>query len=140
MADENTGTPTLDELAERVTALENAAKYNLRYSGEQIDSLLDLITERGFESGTEKETVGSKNPQCVVRLSLSFTATKNTRILVGVRSPVFSNPFNNVCVTLGYNSGHVYAQLTMGPNVTGGTYDAYLPSGDYYIDWLVIGR
>lgn len=133
-------TPTLEELAERVAALENAAKYTLRYSGEQIDALLDLISERGFESGKEKVTIKSKTASQLVKLPISFTVTDSTRILLSVQGPTFANPYANICLTLGKNSGSAYAMLTMGPNVQGPSFAAYLPVGDYYIDWLVIGR
>lgn len=133
-------TPTLEELAERVAALENAAKYTLRYSGEQIDALLDIITERGFESGREKVTVKNKTAYQLVKLPLSFSATDSTRILASVKSPNFSNPYNNICVTVMRNGGSMYAELAAGPNVPGPTFAAYLPTGDYYVDWLVIGR
>ncbi|MGN0633909.1 MAG: hypothetical protein ACI4JW_08570 [Oscillospiraceae bacterium] len=133
-------TPTLEELAERVAALENAAKYTLRYSGEQIDALLDIITERSFESGREKVTVVTKTPIQTIKLPVSFTVTDSTRILLSVQSPNFAYPFDNICVTLGKNSGNAYAMLTMGPNVPGSSFAAYLPTGDYFINWLVIGR
>lgn len=135
-------TPTLEELAERLAALENAAKYTLRYSGEQIDALLDLISERGFESGKEKVTVETNKIIQSVKLPVSFTVTDSTRILLTVQTPNFAYPFDNICVTLGKNLGSAYALITMGPNVPGpvSSYNAYLPTGDYYVNWLVIGR
>lgn len=144
MADENetqtvSETPTLAELDERLTALENASKYTLRYSGEQIDALLDLISERGFESGRETVTVGRYLLYKLVYLPISG-ATDGTRVLVTVRGPAFANPYANICVTLGQNGNRIYATLTMGPNVAGASSSVYLPAGDYYIDWLVIGR
>mgnify|MGYP000002036704 FL=1 len=132
-------------IEERVTALENAAKYKLRYSGEQIDSFFDTLSARGFEHGRESFTVKKGTSIASQRVTLNIpNATANTRVLATV-SYVYSTgqvAAMNVCCFLEYLAGTGYrCYVTNGRyKQSGGAQEGYLPTGTYHVDWLVIGR
>jgi hypothetical protein len=132
---------TLESLDERITALESkigSGDYTLRYSGEEIDSFFDLLHERGFESGREAFTVEKNTPYQVVTLGVS-SPTSTTRVIAVLRRNGAPQPNCNICMVLCYSTS-VYAVLAMGANKSIQTADTYIPSGDYVIEWLVIGR
>lgn len=133
-------TPTIEELAERVAALENVAEETLGYSAQEIDDICDIVTMRDFTAGRSEIIVSGKQVSATVSLSLGFTPTTSTMVLATVRKDDAPSPYENFCLNLRLNSSQMYAQLTMGPNVTGPTFVSYLPLGKYYIDWLVIRR
>ena len=129
-------------IEERVTALENAAKYKLRYSGEQIDGFFDVLAARGFEHGRESFTIKKGATVASQRVTLNIpNATANTRVLATV-SYVYSTgqvAAMNVCCFLEYLAGTGYrCYVTNGRyKQSGGAQEGYLP---YHVDWLVIGR
>ena len=98
-------------IEERVTALENAAKYKLRYSGEQIDGFFDVLAARGFEHGRESFTIKKGATVASQRVTLNIpNATANTRVLATV-SYVYSTgqvAAMNVCCFLEYLAGTGY--------------------------------
>lgn len=132
-------------IEERVTALENAAKYKLRYSGEQIDSFFDTLSARGFEHGRESFTIKKGATVASQRVTLNIpNVTANTRVLATV-SYVYSTgqvAAMNVCCFLEYLAGTGYrCYVTNGRyKQAGGAQEGYLPTGTYHVDWLVIGR
>ena len=132
-------------IEERVTALENAAKYNLRYSGEQIDSFFDTLSARGFEHGRESFTVKKGTSVASKRIPLNIpNATVQTRVLASVGYVYNSGQVvaYNVCCFLEYLAGSGYfCYITNGRyKQSGGAQEGYLPTGTYHVDWLVIGR
>jgi hypothetical protein len=132
---------TLESLDERIAALEsksNSGDYTLRYSGEDIDSLLDKISECGFECGRETVTVEKNTYYKTVTLNVS-SLTKDTRVIAVLRINDAPNPMKNICMVLNYTSPQIMATLTMGAN-NYPTISEYIPTGTYYIDWIVIGR
>lgn len=142
MAENETSVQELT-LEERVAALENAAKYKLRWSGEQIDGFFDTLSARGFEHGRESFTVKKGATIASKQVTLNIpSVTANTRVLATV-SYVYSTAqvaAYNVCCFLEYLAGTGYrCYITNGRyKQSGGTQEGYLPSGTYHVDWLVI--
>lgn len=134
---------TLDELAERVAELERrmASSFPLSYSGEEIQSLLDTVNDRGFDCGREVINITGNQISASVKLSLPFTPTKDTRIVAVAHSTYMPYPYENICVVINFGLNSVYAAVSMGTNSPNtGSGSAYLPKGDLNIDWLVIRR
>lgn len=135
-------TLTLEELAERVAALENAVKYSLRYSGEQIDEMLDIISERNFECGSEEFKISDGHTSYYnVKIPTSFAVTDSTKILAAVRfDSAYSDPYCAFCYAVTRWQGNAYVNLRKGANLPNAGSTAYLTRGTYHVDWLVIGK
>jgi hypothetical protein len=132
---------TLESLDERITALEsksNSGDYTLRYSGEDIDSLLDKISECGFECGRETVTVGKNIYYKSVDLNVS-SPTKDTKVIAVLRINDSTDPSLNICLSVNFVNPHIMATLIRGSNDYPNT-TKYIPTGTYYIDWIVVGR
>lgn len=116
--------------------------YNLNYSGEQVDEAIGKALP--LISGTETITSSSSSSLINKKLSLPFTPTINTRIVATLRRAGTPSPFLNYCLTLTYNqtsatNASIYAVICAGQNASGSP-SATLPSGTYYVDWLVLDK
>lgn len=116
--------------------------YNLNYSGEQVDEAIGKALP--LISGTETITSSSSSSLINKKLSLPFTPTINTRIVATLRRAGTPSPFLNYCLTLTYNqtsatNASIYAVICAGQNASGKP-ESTLPSGTYYVDWLVLDK
>nr|DAJ05667.1 MAG TPA: hypothetical protein [Caudoviricetes sp.] len=122
------------------------ADYQGSVTGEMIDKAVTKVC--GVISGRDTITVTGKPSFQYVKLSLPFDATDNTKIIATVNKEGTPNPIYNICLVLIRNIKTVYALITSGANGVflgseAGQTSPYLgeiPSGTYYIDWLVIDK
>jgi hypothetical protein len=95
-------------------------------------------------TGTETITSSSSSSFLNTKLSLPFTPTINTRIVATLRRAGTPGPFINYCLTLLYSqtsatNASITAVICAGQNASGSP-SATLPSGTYYVDWLVLDK
>lgn len=116
--------------------------YNLNFSGEQVDEAIGKALP--LISGTETITNSGSSSLVSEKLSLPFTPNINTRIVATLRRAGAPSPFLNYCLTLVYNqtsatNASIYAVICAGQNASGAP-ESTLPSGTYYVDWLVLDK
>lgn len=140
MADENeimTTADTTDELAQltaRVAALEAIVgedEYELRYSGEQVDEILDRVGTVHY--GTMKYVLSESTSAAVIQLDLPVTPKL---VVATVRSSDLPNPYQTFCSHVFSEYGRWYMVLCMGSN--NGSNLQNVPRGTYYIDYIAV--
>lgn len=121
------------------------ADYQGSVTGEMIDKAVTKVC--GMISGRDTITVTGKPSYQYVKLSLPFDPTDKTKIIATVIKEGAPNPFYNICLLLKRDGNKMYAVIIAGANgvvlssETGQTpYLGEIPSGAYYIDWLVIDK
>lgn len=122
------------------------ADYQGSVTGEMIDKAVTKVC--GMISGRDTITVTGKPSYQYVKLSLPFDPTDKTKIIATVIKEGAPNTLYNICLVLTRYIKTVYALITAGANgvflgsEAGQTapYMGQIPSGTYYIDWLVIDK
>mgnify|MGYP006916101645 CR=1 FL=1 len=143
MAEENN--LTLEALDQRLSALEEAASYQLHHSGPAIDTILDMAAE--FEIGRETFTVSSADDLAFkpVALSIEGDVTENTQVLAGVMMEgVPSNVYEHRITVYARKTASSTVMAFVEPFDKGSNMPSALgsklPAGTYHVDWLVIRR
>ena len=131
----------VEQLEAQVAQLTGEGDYTLLKSGETIDTILDGIETAAIYHGSDT-VVSDGSSSATAVLSLGFTATENTKVAATVRKAGGLSPVSNAVLQLYYTAGRIYANLTPGYNhpSSGGFDTVPLPSGTYYIDWIVIDK
>lgn len=131
----------VEQLEAQVAQLTGEGDYTLLKSGETIDTILDGIETAAIYHGSDT-VISDGSSSAMAVLSLGFTATENTKVAATVRKAGGPSPVSNAVLQLYYTAGRIYANLTPGYNhpSSGGFDTVPLPSGTYYIDWIVIDK
>ena len=132
----------VEQLEAQVAQLTGEGDYTLLKSGETIDTILDGIETAAIYHGSDMIVSDGSLSSATAALSLGFTATENTKVAATVRKAGGPSPVSNAVLQLYYTAGRIYANLTPGYNhpSSGGFDTVSLPSGTYYIDWIVIDK
>ncbi len=133
----------VEQLEAQVAQLTGEGDYTLLKSGETIDAILDGIETAAIYHGSDMIVSDGSSSSAMTALSLGFTATENTKVAATVRKAGGPSPVSNAVLQLYYTTGgRIYANLTPGYNhpSSGGFDTVSLPSGTYYIDWIVIDK
>lgn len=137
-ADTGQTTPTTEELIQQLTArvavleaIVGEEEYELRYSGEQVDEILDRVGTVHY--GTMKYVLSELTSTAVIQLNLPFTPKL---VVATVRSSDLPNPYQTFCSHVFSEYGRWYMVLCMGSN--NGSNLQNVPRGTYYIDYIAI--